>query len=71
MSEQGVTSIGAAVLTVSELAAFFRCDAETVKRQARTGRLPGFKFGKTWFFRQRDIDKMIDSEVAAAHVEKR
>ena len=55
-------------MTVSEVAAFFRCDPETVKRQARTRKLPGFKFGKFWYFRQRDIDKMIDGEVAAAHV---
>jgi hypothetical protein len=52
---------------VSELAAYFRCDPETVKRQARSGKLPGFKFGKSWFFRLQDIDGMIDSAIHAAH----
>jgi hypothetical protein len=52
---------------VSELAAYFRCDPETVKRNARTGKLPGFKFGKSWFFRWQDINGMIDSAIHAAH----
>jgi hypothetical protein len=69
VNQEAAFESGASVLTVSEVAAFFRCDPETVKRQARTGRLPGFKFGKTWYFRPRDINKMIDSEVAAAHRE--
>jgi excisionase family DNA binding protein len=56
-------------LTVSEVAALFRCDPETVKRQARSRKLPGFKFGKAWFFRPRDIEGMIDDAIGAAHRE--
>lgn len=56
-------------LTVSEVAQLFRCDPETVKRRARSRKLPGFKFGKLWFFRLRDIDAMIDSAIGAAHQE--
>jgi hypothetical protein len=52
---------------VSEVASIFRCDPETVKRQARSGRLPGFKFGKSWFFRWQDINSMIDTAINAAH----
>lgn len=52
-------------LTVSEVAQLFRCDPETVKRQARSRKLPGFKFGKLWFFRLCDIDAMIDSAISA------
>ena len=52
---------------VSELAAYYRCDPETVKRQARSGKLPGFKFGKSWFFRLQDIDCMIDSAIHTTH----
>ena len=54
-------------LDVSELSAYFRCDPETVKRHARSGKLPGFKFGKSWFFRLQDIDCMIDSAIHTAH----
>jgi len=55
------------VLTVSEIASFFRCDPETVKRRARSGELPGFKFGKSWFFRMHDINRMIDTAIHAGH----
>jgi excisionase family DNA binding protein len=46
-------------LTVSEVAEFFGCGPEKVKRQARSGKLPGFKFGKHWYFRRADLDRMI------------
>lgn len=53
------------LFTVSEVANLFRCDPETVKRQARAGKLPGFKFGKSWFFRMQDINGMIDCAIAS------
>ena len=59
--------IDSRLLDVSELAAYFRCDPETVKRRARTGKLPGFKSGKSWFFRWQDINGMIDAAIQAAH----
>ena len=52
-------------LMVSEVAQLFRCDPETVKRQARSRKLDGFKFGKAWFFRPRDIDAMIDDAIVS------
>jgi excisionase family DNA binding protein len=69
VNQAGQLATDAGLLTVSELAAFFHCDKETVKRQARSGRLPGFKFGKTWLFRWCDINTMIDGAVGAAHGE--
>lgn len=54
-------------MTVGDLAMLFHCDPETVKRRARSGHLPGFKFGKTWLFRPRDIEAMIDNAIGAAH----
>jgi len=59
-------SVDPKLFTVSEVADLFRCDPETVKRQARAGNLPGFKFGKSWFFRMRDIDDMIDGAIGSA-----
>jgi hypothetical protein len=67
MNQKDYLSVDPKLFTVSELAAIFRCDPETVKRQARNGKLPGFKFGKSWFFRMRDIDGMIDTAISAAH----
>jgi excisionase family DNA binding protein len=37
-------------LTADELAAIFSCHCETVKRMARAGTIPAFKFGRRWFF---------------------
>jgi len=56
-------------LTVREVAQLFRCDPETVKRRARSRELPGFKFGKNWYFRLRDIDAMIDTAIGTAQRE--
>ncbi|QNI30852.1 helix-turn-helix domain-containing protein [Alloacidobacterium dinghuense] len=64
-----MTQGNTAFLTVNEVAQLFRCDPETVKRQARSRKLPAFKFGKAWFFRPRDIDAMIDDAISAAHQE--
>lgn len=71
MNQEGLLAIDSGILTVGEVAAFFRCDPETVKRRARSGKLPGFKFGKFWLFRQHDIDKMIDRSIDDAQREQR
>jgi excisionase family DNA binding protein len=47
------------VLTVDEAAAFLRCSADTVKRQARAGRLPASKIGRAWRFRRADLDRWL------------
>jgi excisionase family DNA binding protein len=46
-------------MTVADVAEFFGCNRETVKRRARSGALPAFKFGKSWYFRRSDIDRAI------------
>jgi excisionase family DNA binding protein len=70
MIQKRLLAVDSGILTVGEVAAFFRCDPETVKRGARSGKLPGFKFGKFWLFRRHDIDKMIDRSVDAAQREQ-
>lgn len=50
-------------LTVAEVARYFRCDPETVKRQARHGALPAFKFGKFWYFRRSEIEHWMAAAV--------
>src|SRR3989442_8742822 len=39
------------LLSVEEVAAAIRRHPEVVRRQARSGRLPGEKIGRVWFFR--------------------
>jgi len=45
------------ILTAEEVAKYLRIHPYTVKRLARTGKLPGFKVGGQWRFRKDDIDK--------------
>ena len=51
------------VLGVAELAAFFQCSPEKIKRRARNGDLPAFKFGKSWYVREDDLRKYIECAV--------
>lgn len=44
------------ILGVDDLAVFFNCSAEKIRRLARSGELPAFKFGKTWFIREQDLE---------------
>lgn len=67
MNQNEDLAVDSKPLTVGEVATFFRCDPETVKRQARSGKLPGFKFGKTWFFRMCGINNMINAALGTAH----
>ena len=58
--------IATTVLGVDELANLFRCSTEKVKRLARSGKLPAFKVGKSWFVRERDLELYIDRVLASA-----
>jgi len=65
-SAQDVPTLGR-VLGVDELAAFFGCSTEKIKRRARAGELPAFKFGKSWFVRERDLEVYIQRAVQSGH----
>ena len=52
------------VLGIDELAIFFGCSTEKIKRQARRGELPAFKFGKSWYVREQDLQSFIERAVA-------
>ena len=56
------TSLGR-VLGVDELAAKFRCSTEKIKRMARRGELPAFKFGKSWYVREEDLERHLTGAV--------
>jgi excisionase family DNA binding protein len=53
------------LLGVDELAILFRCSTEKIKRLARAGELPAFKFGKSWFVREQDLERYIDRGLAS------
>jgi excisionase family DNA binding protein len=55
---ESATSFGR-VLGVDEIAAKFSCSTEKIKRMARRGELPAFKFGKFWYVREEDLEHYL------------
>jgi excisionase family DNA binding protein len=51
------------VLGVDELAVLFGCSTEKIKRRARNRELPAFKFGKSWYVREQDLERYIEQAV--------
>jgi excisionase family DNA binding protein len=47
------------VFDVGEIAAVFKCSREKIKRMARRGELPAFKFGNHWYVRRNDLESLI------------
>tara|TARA_R110001592_G_scaffold363287_1_gene683220 strand:- start:17985 stop:18167 length:183 start_codon:yes stop_codon:yes gene_type:complete len=48
------------ILTLKEVAAFLKLTEKTAYRLAAEGKLPGFKVGGSWRFKQSDIDSWIE-----------
>ena len=51
------------VLDIHDLAQIFNCSAEKIKRMARRGELPAFKFGKVWYVRPNDLERFLANRV--------
>ena len=51
------------VLDIHDLAEIFNCSAEKIKRMARRGELPAFKFGKAWYVRPNDLERFLADAV--------
>lgn len=45
------------ILTAEEVAKYLRVHPYTVKRLARTGKLPGFKVGGQWRFEKKELGR--------------
>jgi excisionase family DNA binding protein len=56
-------SVSGKVLDVRDLAEIFKCSREKIKRMARRGSLPAFKFGKHWYVRQDDLERFLANQV--------
>ena len=57
-------------LSVADLAEAFRCCEETIKRMARQGRLPSFKFGRRWFFPKKQVAELLAQLSSARHLRR-
>jgi excisionase family DNA binding protein len=51
------------VLDVGDVAEIFKCSREKIKRMARRGELPAFKFGKHWYLRKDDLERFLSGRV--------
>ncbi|MES9874472.1 MAG: helix-turn-helix domain-containing protein [Candidatus Sedimenticola sp. 6PFRAG7] len=50
------------ILTLKEVAEYLKLAEKTAYRLAAEGKLPGFKVGGSWRFRQSDIESWINKQ---------
>ena len=53
------------ILTAKEVADYLRCHISTVYRLAKTGKLPGFRLGADWRFREDALQNWLDVELTS------
>jgi excisionase family DNA binding protein len=57
------SSASGKVFDLRDLTEIFRCSREKIKRMARRGDLPAFKFGKYWYVREEDLERFLLNQV--------
>ena len=50
------------ILTLKEVAAYLKLAEKTAYKLAAEGKLPGFKVGGSWRFKEGDIDRWIEQQ---------
>jgi len=50
------------ILTLKELAAYLKLAEKTAYKLAAEGKLPGFKVGGSWRFKEADIERWIEEK---------
>jgi len=50
------------ILTLKEVAKYLKLAEKTAYRLAAEGKLPGFKVGGSWRFKESDIEKWIEEQ---------
>jgi len=50
------------ILTLKEVAAYLKLAEKTAYKLAAAGKLPGFKVGGSWRYKQSDIDRWIEEQ---------
>lgn len=50
------------ILTLKEVAAYLKLAEKTAYKLAAEGKLPGFKVGGSWRFKDKDIDLWIEQQ---------
>lgn len=54
------------ILTLKEVADYLKLAEKTAYRLAAEGKLPGFKVGGSWRFKQTDIERWIEEKKASS-----
>jgi excisionase family DNA binding protein len=54
------------IMTAKEVADYLRCHISTVYRLAKNGKLPGFRLGADWRFREDALQNWLDVELNTA-----
>lgn len=54
------------ILTLKEVAAYLKLAEKTAYKLAAEGKLPGFKVGGSWRFKQTDIERWIEEKKASS-----
>ena len=54
------------VLDIGDIAELFNCSREKIKRMARSGELPAFKFGKRWYVLRNDLERFLSDKVESS-----
>lgn len=50
------------ILTIKEVAAYLKLNEKTAYRLVLDGKIPGFKVGGSWRFREQDIRNWVDEQ---------
>ncbi|TXS90879.1 helix-turn-helix domain-containing protein [Parahaliea maris] len=50
------------ILTLKEVAAYLKLAEKTAYRLAADGKLPGFKVGGSWRFKETDLERWIEEQ---------
>ena len=55
------------ILTAKEVADYLRCHISTVYRLAKNGKLPAFRLGADWRFREDVLQNWLDAELKSGN----
>lgn len=55
------------ILTAKEVADYLRCHISTVYRLAKNGKLPAFRLGADWRFREDALQNWLDAELKSGN----
>jgi excisionase family DNA binding protein len=58
----GIAPMGDQILTVKDVADYLKVNERTVYRMAASAKLPAFKVGASWRFKEADIEKWIKEQ---------